>query len=427
MRSRIIAAAAVLAMAASGLVAFTAPASAALPPSEWVVGPRAKVALITLDGQPTGSQLMAVLETLETKRARASFFIPGRWINRHRTKARLVRIAGHALGNRGQRKGAFTSLSDAALRDSIQRAEKALGRVGVSAPPFLRAPAGKRDMRVLQVAASMGYRSVHWTHNPGGGKAGRVRIRVLRKLRPGSIISLDIDRVGHRAALPRIIDGLRKRGYTLGTMKRLNNVQPVLWNTTLKAGSSGSYVSYLQKVLKGITYPAGAIDGSFGYATLQAVYAYEKTWGLVRDGVVTPQQMARIVRDRRPPTPKRKYHNFIDIDISRQVMFEVRNDKVVHTLPVSTGSGEYYESDGERRRAVTPRGDFNITRKIKGKRVSDLGTLYWPSYFVGGYAIHGSDSVPTYPASHGCVRIPRYVEKAFWYRNPVGRPVFVHD
>lgn len=414
-------------MGASALVAAPSTAWASLPPSEWVVGPREKVALITLDGQPTVSQLTAVLKTLETKQARASFFIPGKWINRHKTRARLIRLADHMLGNRGYEKGTFTSLSEEALRESIQKAQQALGSVGVSPAPFLRPPGGERDLRVLQVAGSMGYRSVHWTHNPGGGKPGRVRIAVLRKVRPGSIISLDIDRISHRAALPGIIDGLRKRGYSLGTIKRLNSVPPVQWNTTLKAGSSGSYVAYLQKVLKSISYPAGQINGSFGYATLQAVYAYEKTWGLSRDGVVTPQQMTRIVRDVRPPTPKREYHNFIDVDISRQVLFEVRNDKVVHTLPVSTGNGEYYEYEGERYRAVTPRGAFTITRKIKGKREGSLGTLYWPSYFVGGYAIHGSDSVPTYPASHGCVRIPRYVEKAFWYRNPVGRPVFVHD
>ena len=28
------------------------------------------------------------------------------------------------------------------------------------------------------------------------------------------------------------------------------------------------------------------------------------------------------------------------------------------------------------------------------------------SYFIGGYAIHGYVSVPTFPASHGCVRVP---------------------
>jgi peptidoglycan hydrolase-like protein with peptidoglycan-binding domain len=180
-------------------------------------------------------------------------------------------------------------------------------------------------------------------------------------------------------------------------------------------------------MLKQTSYPAGPTDGSFGYATLQAVYAYEKVHKIARDGVVPPSQMTSIAMDRRPRKPNRKYHNFIDIDISRQVLFEVRNDKVIHTIPISSGNEEIYISDGEERRAHTPRGDFTITRKIKGKRVSDLGTLWWPSYFVGGYAIHGSDSVPTHPASHGCIRIPRYLERAFWYRNPVDRPVFVHN
>jgi hypothetical protein len=36
---------------------------------------------------------------------------------------------------------------------------------------------------------------------------------------------------------------------------------------------------------------------------------------------------------------------------------------------------------------------------------SYLGTMYKPFYFYGGYAIHGSPSVPGYPASHGCVRV----------------------
>lgn len=273
----------------------------------------------------------------------------------------------------------------------------------------------------------MGYRSVRWTHKPGSGKVNEVQREVLRKVRWGSIISLDIKRFSHRAALPGIIKGLREKGFSLATIKRLKYAHPIRWDVTLKSGSTSGEVTYLQKALKYATYPAGKPDGSFGYSTLQAVYAFEKTWGFTRDGVVTPPQMTKIAVRPRPPTPKREYHNFIDIDISRQVLFEVRNDKVVHTLPISSGNEEMYESDGEMRRAHTPRGNFNITRKIKGKRVSDLGTLWWPSYFVGGYAIHGSDSVPVYPASHGCVRIPRYLEKAFFYRNPVGRPVFVHE
>jgi N-acetylmuramoyl-L-alanine amidase len=428
MKTRIPASLVALTLAASALVVSAGPVAAgSLPPSEWVIGPHQKVALITFDGQTKVKFLSKIIQRLDAKRAKASFFISGEWVSAHPKKARQLRRAGHVLGNRGFGTAPFTSLSDESLRASIANASEALNKVGSYPAPFLRPPDGARDERVLRVAGSMGFRSVRWTHHPGGGKALRVQRAVVHKAQFGSIIALDAWRTSHRRALPGIIDGLRRRGFKLGTIDRLENVHPVRWDVTMRSGSGGSEVAYLQKILRQRTYPAGQIDGSFGYATLQAVYAFEKTWGLTRDGVITPAQMSQLAASPRPPTPNRKYHNFIDIDISRQVLFEVRKDKVVHTLPVSTGNNQYYTVDGERRLARTPRGNFKITRKIPGKRVSDLGTLYWPSYFVGGYAIHGSDSVPTTPASHGCVRIPRYLEQAFYYRNPVERPVFVHE
>jgi lipoprotein-anchoring transpeptidase ErfK/SrfK len=51
--------------------------------------------------------------------------------------------------------------------------------------------------------------------------------------------------------------------------------------------------------------------------------------------------------------------------------------------------------------------------------------MYYPSYFSGGYAIHGSPSVPAGPVSHGCVRIPMSAAIGFFQRNPVGTPVTV--
>jgi peptidoglycan/xylan/chitin deacetylase (PgdA/CDA1 family)/lipoprotein-anchoring transpeptidase ErfK/SrfK len=417
-----------LALAASVLAGAPARVAAAgFPPTEWVVGPHQPLALITFDGHTKGRYLDRVLDTLKSKGAKASFFMAGRWIQAHPTRARLIADRGHRLGNRGYGTASFTSLDEPALRASIRRAQSAIDKIGASPAPFLRAPNGARDLRVLQIAGSMGYRSVHWTHNPGGGKAVRVQRAVVRKARYGSIVSLDIWRASHRSALPGIIDGLRRRGFELGTVNRLSQVHPIRYDVTLKAGSTGPEVAYLQKILKQRSYPAGEIDGSFGYATLQAVYAFEKVYGLTRDGVVPTGQMLEIARKGRPAKPNRRYHNFIDVDISRQVLFEVRDDKVIRTLPISSGNEEYYTVDGQTYKAHTPRGEFRIQRKIAGKRVSRLGTLWWPSYFTGGYAIHGSDSVPTYPASHGCIRIPRYVERAFFYRNPVERPVFVHN
>ena len=419
-----------LVLAQLGLVAAEARAAATFGPTEWVIGPQRKIAFITLDGQTRAKKFVGVLDTLKEKRAKASFFMSGSWIAHHSNKARMVRARGHLMGNRGYTTERFTSLSDEELRSSITRAAAELNDVGQYPRPFLRSPDGARDLRVLRVAGSMGYRHVRWTYSPGGGTTDGVVRKTMRRLQPGYILSLDIWRKSHRRALPKIIGGLRRRGYDIRTLDKLTDAHAVRWDVTLRSGSSGAEVKYLQKRLRYLTYPSGSLNGSFGYATLQATYAFEKKSGMSRDGVVPPSQMIAIAMARRPKAPKPLSgdpKDYIDVDISRQVLFEVRNGRVTHTLPISSGNGETYYVDGEARTARTPRGSFAIQRKIPGERHGDLGTLYWPNYFYGGYAIHGSNSVPTYPASHGCVRIPRYIERAFYYRTPIGLPVYVHD
>ena len=82
--------------------------------------------------------------------------------------------------------------------------------------------------------------------------------------------------------------------------------------------------------------------------------------------------------------------------------------------------------DGDVRVAVTPLGGFQIQRKIDAWRKSDLGLLYRPAYFIGGYALHGAPSVPPFPASHGCIRITIAAMDRWFDRLPVGTPMLVY-
>jgi lipoprotein-anchoring transpeptidase ErfK/SrfK len=117
----------------------------------------------------------------------------------------------------------------------------------------------------------------------------------------------------------------------------------------------------------------------------------------------------------------------IDVNLSRQMLSVIdESGRVVRVLPISSGSGGWYVSEGERRRAVTPTGRFRVYRKIPGWRKSPLGLMYYPVYIVGGIAIHGSPSVPRRPASHGCIRIPMSAAVAFYNTAPIGTTVHVH-
>lgn len=426
---RQLAIAVVIAQAAAlvAIVEVTPASASALSAAEWVIGPRAHDVIITLDGRTSAHHVRAVLKILKEKKARASFFIPGSWIASHEKEAKRLRRDRMVLGNRGNGKRSFTRMSDAQIRGSIMRAQKALRRAGVHARPFARPPRGARNLRVLQVLASMGYHSVRWTQHPGGGMARHVKRRVMRKVHEGSIISLDLWRRSNRQALPSIIHGLRARHFTLRSINALSNVHPVGWTRILAAGSAGRGVTTLEKSLHHSSYPAGHIEGVFGYEDEEAVIAFEKVHHLTRDAIVPPLEMESIARSHRPKPPRRHPGHYLDIDISRQVLFEVRHHKVRHTLPVSTG-GEYtYVSDGVTSIAHTPRGNFSIIRKVVGWDNGSLGALWYPNYFVGGFAIHGYPEVPAYPASHGCVRIPMYTAIPFFHREAVGVPVFVHN
>ena len=117
----------------------------------------------------------------------------------------------------------------------------------------------------------------------------------------------------------------------------------------------------------------------------------------------------------------------IDVDLSRQMLSVIdESGRVTKVLPISTGSGKWYVSEGERRQAITPTGRFRVYRKIPGWRKSPLGLMYYPVYVVGGVAIHGSPYVPRRPASHGCIRIPMYAAKAFYDATAIGTVVLVH-
>ncbi|HEX5081428.1 MAG TPA: L,D-transpeptidase [Blastocatellia bacterium] len=117
----------------------------------------------------------------------------------------------------------------------------------------------------------------------------------------------------------------------------------------------------------------------------------------------------------------------VDVNLSRQMLSVIDGSgRVMKVLPISSGSGGWYVSEGERRRAVTPTGSFRVYRKIPGWRKSPLGLMYYPVYIVRGIAIHGSPYVPRRPASHGCIRIPMSAAVAFYNSMPLGTVVNVH-
>jgi L,D-transpeptidase-like protein/putative peptidoglycan binding protein len=174
-------------------------------------------------------------------------------------------------------------------------------------------------------------------------------------------------------------------------------------------------------------YWAGPIDGRFDSASRHALIAFQKVEQRERTGKLTTDEL-NALRNARRPVPRFGTQPHVEIDLQRQVLFLIdETGSVVRILPVSTGNGRMYMDRGKWHRAVTPVGRFTVLRKIDGWRLSSLGLLYYPSYIHNGIAIHGSPLVPSYVASHGCIRVPMFAAKELSSLLPVGMEVIVYD
>lgn len=174
-------------------------------------------------------------------------------------------------------------------------------------------------------------------------------------------------------------------------------------------------------------YWAGPVDGKFDSESRHALIAFQKVEGRARTGKLTPDEL-NALRAAARPQPRYARYPHVEIDLARQVLFLIdETGEVVRILPVSTGNGKLYMDHGQLHRARTPTGTFKVLRKIQGWRLSSLGLMYYPNYIVNGIAIHGSFSIPTRPASHGCIRIPLFAAKELSSLLPVGIEVMIYD
>jgi len=186
-------------------------------------------------------------------------------------------------------------------------------------------------------------------------------------------------------------------------------------------------ITEAEQRLADLGYWTGPVDGVLDAASKHALIAFQKVEERRRTGILTAAELEAL-RSASRPEPRDQTYAHIEVDLKRQVLLVVDAEGIVtRVLPVCTGNEQFYMDQGQRHRAHTPRGQFTVTRKINGWRRSTLGLLYYPSYLVNGIAIHGSQSIMTYPASHGCIRIPMFAAKEFSEMAPVGMVVVVYD
>jgi hypothetical protein len=178
----------------------------------------------------------------------------------------------------------------------------------------------------------------------------------------------------------------------------------------LVRGSTGPSVRALEARLAALHYALAGVDASFGSDTYDAVVAFQKVHGLPRTGSVDPGFWRLLAAT---GVPRARFGgDHVEVDKGRQVLFIVRHGRVALIVPVSTGAT-----------GNTPVGTWHVYSKVPGTLPTGM---FDSSFFLRGFAIHGYPSVPAYPASHGCVRVPMWVAPHLYGLIPYGATIHIY-
>ncbi|MCQ9389173.1 L,D-transpeptidase family protein [Brevibacterium sp. 50QC2O2] len=172
----------------------------------------------------------------------------------------------------------------------------------------------------------------------------------------------------------------------------------------LAYGSKGRHVKAAGLRLRSLGYFLPKVSSRYDQNMRQAVWALQKAAGIKRTGKLNQKTWKKLDQGVRP-TAKSKKGRYIEVSLKRQLLYVVKDGKVVRTINASTGRSGWR----------TPKGKYKVYRQINGVRHARLGKLYRPKYFNGGIAVHGEWwSVPAQPASHGCVRVSNPAMDWIW-------------
>jgi L,D-transpeptidase catalytic domain len=233
-------------------------------------------------------------------------------------------------------------------------------------------------------------------HGTAGVEHGKFRLRSPQLVRPGGY------RV--RARTPATAAQAGARAATRRFRLRF---------PSLGQGERGRAVRLLNRLLRkrGYRAPKGR---RFTGATASAVLAFRKVNRMVPTRRASPPVLARLLRGRgafKLRHPRAGRH--VEVDLRRQVMALASGGKPRYTFHISSGKWS----------TPTDRGHFRFYRRQPG--YNSLGMLD-SVYYNRGEAIHGYRSVPTYPASHGCIRSPSPDARFIYNWVRLGMSIYVY-
>lgn len=167
---------------------------------------------LTFDIEIEDTAVYTILDALDSRQVRATFFVAGRWVQAYPDAARAIVQRGHELANHSFSHPSFSTISVEAALDELERTEQAVREItGATTRPFFRFPYGDAPAATVEALGRAGYLSYYWSTDDNGMPNWIAQAIANPASAYGGIVLLH-GRASSAAALPEWIDQLVAAG-----------------------------------------------------------------------------------------------------------------------------------------------------------------------------------------------------------------------
>lgn len=183
-----------------------------------------KVCSLSFDAAWGNEDTQQLIDILGKYNVKATFFVVGEWVDKFPESVKALHDAGHEIMNHSDDHAYFTKLSAEQIRAQLDSCNDKIEAITGVRPDLFRPPYGDYNDSVVSTVRDCGMYTIQWDVDSLDWKdpaPADITSRVLKRVQPGSIVLFHNAAKNTPAALPSVIEGLIRQGYSIVPVSQL--------------------------------------------------------------------------------------------------------------------------------------------------------------------------------------------------------------
>jgi polysaccharide deacetylase family sporulation protein PdaB len=185
--------------------------------------PEKKVA-ISFDAAWGADKTPELLEILKENNIKTTFFLVGFWIKDYPEMAKRIVVEGHEIGNHSSTHPNMGGLSEEKILNELTQTHKIIKDYTGYEAKLFRPPFGDYSNRLIKTCRDFGYEVIQWDVDSLDWKdlsASAITDRVVKRVKPGSIVLFHNNGKHTADALPGILQAFKEEGFSVVPISEL--------------------------------------------------------------------------------------------------------------------------------------------------------------------------------------------------------------